>query len=99
VSYESKLVAVAQAEDTWDLSQHIAWTDVIKPRLQKKAENYSKMLVAHLLGQPLPGDLTKEQLAGRIYGIQEIISTFELVLVQGKHALEDIESSGVSLQK
>jgi len=98
MSYESKLLAVAQAEDTFNLSQHIAWTDVIRPRLEAKASVYSKMLVSHLLGGQLPGNLTKEQVAGKIYGIQEIISTFEQVLAQGKKALEDIESSGVSLQ-
>ena len=97
MSNESKLISVAQAEDTYDLLNHIAWTDVIKPRLHKLTETYSKLLVAHLLGQPLPGTLTKEQLAGRIYGIQEIISTFELVLTQGKRALDELEVAGLSL--
>ena len=98
MSYETQLASVAMAEDVYDLQQHIGWTDVIKPRLQLRMEAYSKMLVGHLLGGKLPENLTKEQLAGKIYGIQEIISTFEAVLTHGKKALEDIQSSGVSLQ-
>jgi len=97
MSQESKLVSIAMAEDTQDLLNHISWTDVIKPRLLLLSEGYSKQLVNHLLGQPLPLNLSKEQLAGKIYGIQQIIYTFEQVLTQGKKALEDLSSLGISL--
>ena len=97
MSHTTQLVSIAQAEDTSDLLNHIAWTDVIKPRLRKLSEGYSKMLVNHLLGSTLPPNLTKEQVAGRIYGINEIISTFELVLVQGEKALDAIQLEGISL--
>ena len=100
MSLETKLISVAQAEDTQDLLNHLAWTDAIKPRLLYKQQQYEKMLVGHILGQPLPANLTKEQVAGMIYGIMEIIHTFELVLTQGAKALEDIQtSSGISLQR
>jgi hypothetical protein len=94
---QANLVKIAQAEDTYDLLNHIAWTDVIRPQLQKQSDDFGKMLVAHLLGSPLPGTLTKEQLAGRIYGINEIISLMEKILTQGKKALETLNAEGLNL--
>lgn len=89
--------SAARAEDAWDLLNHIAWTDTVKPRLLETREQLSKALVNHLLGSPLPGELTKEQVAGQIYGINFIISTFEGVLTRGKKALDVLNSQGFSL--
>ena len=91
------LVAAAKAEDTFDLLQHIAWTYVLKPKLFIVREQYSKALVSHLLGSPLPEGLTKEQLAGRIYGIDFIIATIESVLTRGEKAVAELNSHGISL--
>jgi hypothetical protein len=98
MSTESQLIKIAQAEDTYDLLNHIAWTDVLKPRLLQKKETFSKILVDHLLGQPLPVGLTQEQIAGKIYGINEIISTIEATLREGEKALENMKTLGISLQ-
>ena len=93
----TKLVAVAQAEDTYDLLQHIAWDTVIKPALDDEVRRMSSLLVAEALGTPLPGGLTREQVAGRCYGIQFISSLFEKVLRRGEKALEDLQASGLHL--
>ena len=93
----TKLVAVAQAEDTYDLLQHIAWDTVIKPALDDEVKRMSSLLVAEALGTPLPGGLTREQVAGRCYGIQFISSLFEKVLRRGEKALEDLQASGLHL--
>lgn len=92
---DNPLVTYAQAEDTKDLLNHIAWTDVIQPRLARLKANYGKMLVAHLLGQPLPGSLTKEQLAGRIYGIDEMERLFSRILESGQAAFTELEAQGI----
>jgi hypothetical protein len=92
------LIKIAQAEDTFDLREHIAWTDVIKPRLMGRRDSYAKQLVNHLLGGSLPNNLTKEQLAGKIYGIDEILSLMESILRDGKRALDEIQSKGVNIQ-
>jgi hypothetical protein len=98
MSNVDNLTKVAQAEDTYDLQQHLAWTDVIKPKLVGLKDSYAKQLVAHLLGAPLHSNLTQEQLAGKIYGIDEIINLFERVLRDGKRALDEIQSKGVNIQ-
>lgn len=92
-----KLIAVAKAEDTQDLLNHIAWTDVIKPELITARDTFNKQLVAAMLGSPLTGGITKEQLAGKAYGIDFVIRLFELILTKGRVALEDIQSIGISL--
>ena len=93
----TELVAIAKAEDTYDLLNHIAWTDVLKPKLLLEREQYSKALVNHLLGSPLPEGLTKEQLAGRIYGIDFITTRIESVLSRGEKAAAELQYQGISL--
>jgi hypothetical protein len=94
---QAKLIAVAQAEDTANLLDHIAWTDVILPKLNKLKENYAKILVAHLLGTPLPEGKTKEQYAGLIYGIDAVTNLLSNILRNGKSAFEDLNSQGIHL--
>lgn len=94
---QSRLVAVAQAEDTYDLMNHIAWTDVVRPDLESKIKSYSKLLVAEALGTPLPGDLTREKVAGMCYGLQYVMSLFESILTKGEKAVKDINAQGVAL--
>jgi hypothetical protein len=95
--YKDKLTAVAKAEDTYDLLNHIAWTDVVRPALEAQTVKYSKLLVAEALGSPLPGTLSREQVAGMCYGIQYITSLMESILSKGEKALKEINSIGVSL--
>ena len=97
MSHSNQLIAVAKAEDTYDLLNHIAWTDVVKPELQTVRETFSKQLVAAMLGSPLPIGITKEQLAGKAFGIDYIIRLFESILAKGKVAREDIREIGISL--
>jgi len=93
----STLVAVAQAEDTFDLLHHIAWTDVILPKLQKTRDQYTKALVNNILGGELPPGVTRDQCAARAYGIDYIIQVMETVLTRGEKALEELNHKGVSL--
>ena len=95
---EAKLTKIAQAEDTFNLLEHIAWTDVVKPKLLHKKEALGKQLVDHLLGLPLPDGVTKEMIAGQIYGINEIIAIFELILTSGERAYKELNSKGIHVQ-
>lgn len=88
----------ARAEDLQGLLDHIAWTDTLEPRLRALREDYSKVLVNHLLGTPLENGLTKEQLAGRIYGIDWITNLIRSVLTRGKKAVTELQYQGISLK-
>lgn len=98
MSHSDKLIAVAKAEDTYDLLQHIAWDKVIKPALEAEVKKYSQLLVLEALGNPLPGGLTREQVAGRCYGVQFMSSLFEKILQRGEKALEDLQGPGLNIQ-
>ncbi len=97
-SKQALLEKVAKATDTEEFLTHIGWEAAVKPSLQAFKETQAKILVAHLLGSPLPGNITKEQIAGQIYGIDFIIKLLENILTQGQKALEILKAeSGISL--
>lgn len=87
------------SEDTYDLLQHIAWTDVILPKLQEHTRQLSTLLVSEALGTPLPTPLTREKVAGMCYGIQYITSLLERVIRNGEKAVSDLNHFGVHLHK
>jgi hypothetical protein len=91
------LESAARAEDLFDLLEHIAWTDTVKPELLVIRDQHSQALVNHLLGTPLPEGVTKEQIAGKIFGINFIVSKLESILSRGKKAVETLSSQGISL--
>jgi len=86
-----------QAADLENLLEHVAWTEVLQPKLLELKEQYSIMLVSHDLGEALPGKLTREQLAGRIYGINFILKLIRDVLVRGTAATAELRASGFSI--
>ena len=101
---KSPFEAVAKAEDMEDLLDHIAWREVLRPELMKERENYTKLLVNSTLGMPVvmdtkqgPTAVTKEQLAGKIYGIDFIVATIEKILTAGYRAADELRARGLSL--
>lgn len=96
-SHQTRLEAVAKAEDTQDLLGHIAWTDVVRPRFQREIEMASKLLVNEALGAPLPGGLTREQVAGRAYGLNWTMTLLEQILKDGKRALDQLNLEGITI--
>lgn len=92
-------MSVAQAEDVYDLMNHIAWTDVIRPRLEKDIKNNTDLLISEALGTPIANGQTREQVAGMCYGIKHVISIFEEILRKGERAVAELNSAGISLNK
>ena len=99
----SPFLDAAKAEDLSDLLQHIAWTDTLRPMLVRERENYTKLLVNSTLGTPVRVptatgvvELSKEQLAGKIYGIDYIMDLMEKILSRGARAVAELRSQGVS---
>lgn len=94
-----RLEAVAKSEDTRDLLEHISWTVLVKPAMLKKKNDLTTLLVGSVLGQAMPNNLTKEQVAGFIFGIDEIIRMFEKILRDGERALTQLESQGFHIDQ
>lgn len=90
-------VSAAKAEDTESLLNHIAWTDVVRPELLRRREMWAKMLVTSTLGTSLPEGTTREMLAGRILGIDDVISLLEKILRDGARAVEMLRTEQYSL--
>lgn len=95
---------VAKAEDTADLLESLAWTDTLRPALLRERENYTKLLVSATLGLPVqvdtgvgPVTITREQLAGKIYGIDFVMQLFEKILTKGATAVRELRAVGINL--
>ncbi len=95
MTHQEQLISAAKAEDTYDLLNHIAWTDVIKPKLELQVHQWSAMLVNEALGSPLPPGKTREQIAGMAYGVQHIIRLFEQIIRDGERAVLALNDSAV----
>jgi hypothetical protein len=102
-STDAKLLAAAKAEDVQDLLNHIAWTETIEPALIKQREVLSALLVQSTLGYPVEMNRTdgskitvsKEQLAGRISGINFITKFLEDLLKNGQAAMKSLNDIGI----
>lgn len=86
----------AQGADTQDFLDHIAWTDVIKPKLLETRELLTKELVGAVLS-PKPSE-NKEQIAGKIHGIDHVIRTIEQLVREGKQASKVLAAQNISLK-
>lgn len=96
----SPLVDAAKGEDLADLLEHIAWVDIIRPALVKQRDNYTKMLVGSVLGYSLKNEsgesVSKEQLAGKISGIDYVFDLLESLLARGERARKQLNLMGIS---
>ena len=93
-----------KAEDLSDLLYHIAWTDTVRPALTRERDSLTRLLVDSTLGLPvqtktLAGtvEITREQLAGKIYGIDYIITLFEKLLSRGEIASKQLKDLGINI--
>lgn len=96
-SIESLATKAAKALDTKDLLDHIAWTNVIKPQLDEARKQLSDMLVKSVLAPQNPLTESKEQIAGKLYGIEFISSRIERILREGELAERDLASRNIFL--
>lgn len=83
---ENLALKAAYGEDTEDLLDHIAWTDVIKPQLEKARIHFTNQLVSATLAPQREGTESREQIAGKLYGISYITTLFEKILKEGGDA-------------
>jgi len=88
----------AQGIDTLDLLNHIAWTDVIKPKLAQARDLLTKRLVDLTLGVAKPGEETREQIAGKLFGINFIETLFHNILAEGGRANDALARENLFLQ-
>jgi len=86
-----------QAQDTQDLLNHLAWEEVVLPKIRKARDQYTNVLVAMTLGAAVALPLTREQVAGRIHGLDFIVELMQKILKRGKEAENHLNAIGVSI--
>jgi|SRR5579859_206271 len=88
----------AYGEDTLDLLNHLAWTDIVKPKLDEARIAFTNQLVSATLRPQDPTAETKEQIAGKLFGITYITNVFERILKEGANAREILAKQNLFLQ-
>jgi hypothetical protein len=93
-----------KADDLQDLLGHLAWTDTVLPALTRERDSLTRALVNSTLGLPVQAktatgviEITREQLAGKIYGIDYIVSLFEKLLTRGEAAEKALKQLGINI--
>ena len=97
-------IDAAKAEDLSNLLDNIAWTDTVRPALIRERDFLTTQLVNSTLGLPVQAktvegtvEITREQLAGKIYGINYIMTLFEKLLTRGDVAIQQLKSLGINV--
>ncbi len=91
-------LSAAQGMDTHDLLNHIAWTDVIKPQLLAAKSILTQRLVDATLSPQKEGSETREQLAGKLFGINFIENTLEKILRDGDRSKAALANQNLFIQ-
>lgn len=94
---EKRLESVAAADATAGFLHEIAWDEIVKPALLKERNNLTTILVGAVLGKDPANGLTREQIAGMVYGVDRLIRAFDDIIKRGTTALEQLESQGFCL--
>jgi hypothetical protein len=100
-----RAISVAKAKDLEDLLDHIAWTDTLRPALVDFKNVLASQLVQVTLGHPIEVQtssgnsvpISREQLAGQIYGIDWLMKFVERVLDKGHVSADELKRLGISL--
>lgn len=87
----------AQGIDTEDFMHHIAWDEVILPKLLETREILTRQLVESVLNPGAQNGETREQLAGKIQGIDFVMKLFTNLVKDGREARGNLQSVNVSL--
>jgi hypothetical protein len=95
---EKQYLKAAQGIDTQDLLNHIAWTDVVRPRLDEAKAALTKRLVEATLKPLDPREESREQLAGKLWGIDFVITTLERILREGANAKDFLARQNIFIQ-
>lgn len=98
MTYQDLAITAAQGIDTEDWLRHISWTDVLKPRFERDQQLLRDRLVASVLKPASAEAESREQIAGKLYGINYAINVIEETVRKGRNASAELSKSNISLQ-
>jgi len=95
---KNPILVAAQGQDLEDFLQHIAWTDLILPEIRRQKEILASRLVASVLNAGQPGGESREQIAGKMLGLDWLVSFISSALKKGGEAKAILAEHNISLQ-
>lgn len=97
MNHTNTATLAAKGLDTEDFLDHIAWTDVILPALMKDREALTRALVDLTLRPPTQASESREQLAGKIFGIDHVVARITKIVKDGHAAGAELASHNLYL--
>ena len=98
MTYQDLAVTAAQGIDTEDFLRHIAWTDVLKPRFEQERQVLTDRLVQSVLKPNDPTAESREQIAGKLWGLDHAVKLIEGTVKKGRLASAELAKSNIALQ-
>lgn len=98
-NYTQTVLTAAQGQDTEDFLEHIGWTDVLRPKLLAAKEILTKQLVDLTLSKPDPANENREQIAGKLWGIDWVIKQIETHVSRGRSASAELAKANIYLNE
>jgi flagellar biosynthesis regulator FlaF len=88
----------AKGADVRDWLDHIAWTDVIEPRLAALREARTRELVQATLNPGAAKVRSTAEVAGEIHGIDYVRNLLQQLIKDGRAADVELKQHGISLK-
>lgn len=98
MTYQDLAVTATQGIDTEDFLRHIAWEEILLPRFTEDRRVLTDRLVQSILKPESTEGESREQIAGKLWGIDYAIKTIESVIKKGKVAKAELAKSNISVQ-
>lgn len=97
-NYQQTVLQAAQGLDAEDFLQHIGWTDALRPKLLTAKDILTKQLVDLTLSKPDPTSESREQIAGKLWGIDWVIKQIEAHVRKGREAEAQLAQANIHLE-
>ncbi len=94
MTIQETALAAAQGIDTEDFLNHIAWDEVILPRLRETREALTRELVQAVLNPAKGTDMAT--IAGKVAGIDYTIALLLRLVREGKTARTTLQEQNIS---
>lgn len=100
MTYQEAHLSTIQGIDTEDFLEHIAWKDLIKPRLLEAKAMLTQRLVASVLNDDSAREAEgKERIAGKIFGIDFVIREIEKFVTDGRKARSLLAQNNIHIEE
>jgi hypothetical protein len=98
LNYQETVYTAAQGIDAEDFLEHIGWTDALRPKLEAAKATLTKQLVDVTLRPADPTAESREQIAGKLWGLDWVVQQIENHVRRGRDARASLAKANIHLE-